>query len=169
VLTVFKDGTYGCSVENGKMYITLLNGSVYCAHPVAELPIIDEERFNYYLDTGRHEFSFRLGVCKEDELERRATEFIQKPYALNAYPHGKGEKQENSPVTVSDNNIVVTSFRMVAPDCYMLRLINNYKEGKSCDCRVLDKSLSLSFGKYEVKTLIYKNGELTESDSMLEL
>ena len=169
VFTVFKDGTYGCSVENGKMYITLLNGSVYCAHPVGELPIIDEERFNYYLDTGRHEFSFRIGVCNEEELERRATEFIQKPYALNAYPHGKGEKQENSPVTVSDNNVVVTSFRMVSPDCYMLRLINNYKEAAECVCSVFGQSINLSFGKYEVKTLIYANGELKESDSMLEL
>ena len=103
------------------------------------------------------------------DLERKATEFIQKPYALNAYPHGKGEKQENSPITVSDNNVVITAFRMVADDCYMIRLINNYKESAECECKVFDKTLPLSFEKYEVKTLIYKNGELTESDSMLAL
>ena len=60
VLAVFKDGTYGCSIENGKLYITLLNGSVYCAHPVDYLPIIDESRFNRYIDVGRHEYTFRL-------------------------------------------------------------------------------------------------------------
>ena len=169
VLAVFKDGTYGCSVENGKLYLTLLNGSVYCAHPVGNLPIIDEERFNYYLDTGRHEFSFRLALCKENELERMATEFIQKPYTLNAYPHGKGEKKEHSPIELSDNNVTLAAFRMIADGSYMIRLINNYKEGAECECRVFDKTLSLSFGRYEVKTLIYKGGELKESDSMLAL
>ena len=46
-------------------------------------------------------------------------------------------------------------------------MINNYKEGAECTCTVFDKTMNLSFGKYEVKTLLYKNGELKEHDSML--
>ena len=169
VLAVFKDGTYGCSVEDGKLYISLLNGSVYCAHPVDQLPIIDEERFNYYIDLGRHEFTFRLEVCKESELEKKAAAFTQKPYALNFYPHGNGTKKEESPVTISNANVSLSALRKVKEDTYMVRLINNYKEAAECVCSVFGQSINLSFGKYEVKTLIYANGELKESDSMLEL
>jgi alpha-mannosidase len=169
VLAVFKDGTYGCSIEDGKLYITLLNGSVYCAHPIGDLPIIDENRFNYYTDLGRHEFTFRLEVCKEEELERKATSFTQKPYALNFYPHGNGEKKEQSSITLSNDNIALSSFRKVALNAYMVRLNNNSKDKKACVCTVFGKSIELFFKEYEVKTLIYRNNELIESDSMLVL
>jgi len=169
VFAVFKDGTYGCSMEDGKLYITLLNGSVYCAHPIGERPIIDEERFNYYIDLGRHEFSFRIEVCREEELEKKAAAFTQKPYALNFYPHGTGTKKETSPITLSEEDIALSSFRKTAFNAYMVRLNNNSKCEKTCVCTVFDKSIALHFGKYEVKTLLYKNGELIESASMLDL
>ncbi len=169
VLTLFKDGTYGCSIEDGKLYIDLLNGSVYCAHPVDQLPIIDEERFNYYIDLGRHTFTFRLQVCKEEELEKKATAFTQKPYALNFYPHGNGTKKETSPIVLSNENITLSTLRKVDVDTYMVRLINNFSAPAETTCTVFDKTMNLSFGKYEVKTLLYKNGELKEHDSMLNL
>ena len=169
VLAVFKDGTYGCSVEDGKLYLNLLNGSVYCAHPVGDLPIIDETRFNRYIDLGRHEYTFRLEVCKESELEKKATAFTQKPYALNFYPHGNGVKKEVSPVRISAQDISLSAFRKVGVNTYMVRLVNNNKDGVVCDCTVFDKSISLSFGKYEVKTLLYENGDLREHASMLTL
>ena len=167
VLALFKDATYGCSIEDGKLYIDLLNGSVYCAHPVDQLPIIDEDRFNYYIDLGRHTFTFRLQVCKEEELEKKATAFTQKPYALNFYPHGNGTKKETSPITLSNENITLSTLRKVSADTYMVRLINNFSQAAECTCTVFDKTMNLSFGKYEVKTLLYKDGELKEHDSML--
>ena len=169
VLSVLKNGTYGCSMEEGKMYISLLNGSVYCAHPVGDLPILDEKRFQRYIDLGRHEFNFRLEVCKEDELEYKSASFNQPAYALNFYPHGKGEKKETSPIEISDKTISLSAFRQTTKDRYMIRLINNVNAAKSCICKVFGKALDLSFGKYEVKTLLYENGALTESDSMLDL
>ena len=70
---------------------------------------------------------------------------------------------------ISAENISLSALRKVDVDTYMVRLINNYKEGVECVCSVFDKEISLSFGKYEVKTLLYKNGELIEHDSMLNL
>ena len=169
ILSVFKDGTYGCSIENGKLYINLLNGSVYCAHPVGNLPIIDDKRFNKYIDLGRHEFRMRLDICDEDMLESLSQAFIQTPYALNFYPHGNGTKKETAPVVISDDSVTLSCFRMTDEDTYMIRLINNSNEKKSCDCSVMGKSISLDFGVYEVKTLILKNGELREQYSMLAI
>ena len=164
---MFKSGSYGCSVENGKLYLTLLNGSVYCAHPVGDLPILPDEKYYDYIDLGVHEFSFRIAICDRGELERMATEFCQKPYTLNVYPHGNGTYLKDSPVVLSDNDIVLSSFRKMDADTYMVRLFNNLDSARDCTCTVMGTTLSLHFGKYEVKTLLYQNGTLCEHDSML--
>lgn len=169
LLTVFKNGTYGCSYENDKLYLDLLNGSVYCAHPVGDLPIVDHQRFNRYIDLGRHEFSFRLELCDLNDVERKAATFTQKPYALNFYPHGTGERHETPAVTLSDETVALSCFRKTDAETYMVRLFNGVDGDKTCTCTVFDKSLDLSFGKFEVKTLLYRNGELTEQRSMLDL
>ena len=169
LLTVFKNGTYGCSYENDKLYLDLLNGSVYCAHPIGDRPIMDTERFQHYIDLGRHEFSFRLELCDLKDVERKAAAFTQKPYALNFYPHGTGERHETPAVTLSDETIALSCFRKVDPDTYMVRLFNGINGDKTCTCTVFGKSIDLSFGKYEVKTLLYRKGELTEQRSMLAL
>ena len=130
---------------------------------------MDHERHNPYLEVGRHTFHFRLAVCNEGELERLAIEFMQKPYALNFYPHGEGKKEVECPVEISDKDIALSCFRQLADGSYMVRLMNNLKSERGCICRVLDRTLSLTFGKYEAKTLLYKDGELKELDSLLAL
>ena len=169
VLAILKDGTYGCSIEDGKLYINLLNASVYCAHPVGELRIIDPDEYNRYIELGRHEFKLRLMVCDREALEREALNFTQKPYALNFYPHGEGKVHENAPVEISDDKITLSCFRKSDDETFMIRLFNNFDADKKCSCRVFDKSVDLKFGKYEVKTLLYKSGKLYESDSMLDI
>ncbi len=169
VLTIFKNGTYGCSLEDGVLYLDLLNGSVYCAHPVGDLPIIDDQRFNRYIDLGRHEFTFRLELCDETALDVKATAFNQKPYALNFYPHGEGKKKETAAVTLSDQTITLSCFRKVDANTYMIRLFNNTMDSRGCECHVFGQSLALTFGKYEVKTLLYRDGVLSEHDVMLVL
>ena len=169
VLAIFKNGTYGCSIEDGKLYINLLNGSVYCAHPVDVLPIIDPDEFNRYIDLGRHEFKLRLMVCDKEQLEYEAQKFVQPPYALNFYPHGEGKVHETAPITLSDDIITLSCFRKTAEDSFMIRLFNNTAGARNCDVTVFGKGISLVFGKYEVKTLLMKNGELYESDSMLDI
>ena len=127
------------------------------------------QRFNRYIDVGRHEFSFRLEVCKETELEKKATAFTQKTYALNFYPHGKGEKKEESLVTLSNENITLSAFRKVLSNTYMVSLVNNFRDEAECVCTVFAKSVKMSFGQYEVKTLLYKDSDLKEQSSMLIL
>ena len=169
VLSILKDGTYGCSIQNGKLYLDLLNGSVYCAHPVGELPIIDPEEFNRYIDLGRHEFKLRLTVCDREQLEREAVKFTQPSYALNFYPHGEGKTHEKAPVVLSDDTVTLSCFRKTAEDTFMIRLFNNTADARACDVAVFGEKIGLEFGKYEVKTLLFQNRTLFEHDSMLDL
>ena len=108
-------------------------------------------------------------VCDREALEREALNFTQKPYALNFYPHGEGKAHENAPVEISDDKITLSCFRKSDDETFMIRLFNNFDADKKCSCRVFDKSVDLEFGKYEVKTLLYKSGKLYESDSMLDI
>ncbi|MBQ9481585.1 MAG: hypothetical protein IJU84_05440, partial [Clostridia bacterium] len=165
-LAVLKTGCYGCSVEKGKLYINILNGSVYCAHPVNEFPVIDEKRFNRYVETGRHEHSFRLYVGNENSLDAAAEEFVNEPYALNVYPHGNGRKLIENPVALSDKEITLSVFRRGGKG-YTIRLYNGAPAEKEVICRVGESELKLRFGKYEVKTLVYDNERLTERSEMI--
>ena len=169
VFAVYSQYLGGCSVENVVLYVTLFNGSVYCAHPIGDLPIVDDKRCNDYLEKGRHSFKFRLGIDKRDELEKNAVEFTQIPYVLNAYPHGEGKKERASFVALSNEKVVMTSLRMVEPNVYAIRLINNHFEAADCICRVADKEIALKFGRYEVKTLYFDGKELVEKEEMLYL
>ena len=159
----------GCSVENNVMYVTLFNGSVYCAHPIGNLPIVDDKRCNDYMEKGRHYFEFRLLAAPRQGLEKAAVEFTQKIYALNGYPHGNGRAEREAVVSLENTNVLLSSLRLVADGVYAIRLFNNYDKPTECACKIFGKSATLSFGKYEAKTMLYKDGELVESDSMLYL
>ena len=167
VLTVYANYIGGCSVENGTLYLTLFNGSVYCAHPIDDLPIVDDKRCNDYMEKGRHSFSFRFSLDKRNVLEKNATEFTQKIYALNGYPHGKGKMERNAIVSLSNEDIVVFSLRMISEDVYAIRLVNNCNQETTCVCRAFGTEIALAFGSYEVKTLFYQDGRLKESGEML--
>jgi len=163
-VSIFKNGAYGCSVEDDKLYVNVFNGSVYCSHPVEDLPIIDEKRFNRYIETGKHEYSFRLFVGQENELNNAAEEFVNEPYTLNVYPHGKGQNLIANPVEISDKEITLSVFRYIDDNTYMIRLYNGCKSAKNCTCKVGKSELKLEFAHYEFKTLIYKNGKLIEME-----
>ena len=167
VLAIYANYLGGCSVEKGILYITLFNGSVYCAHPIGNLPIVDDKRCNDCLEKGRHNFKLRLCVDKREELEKKAVEFTQKPYLLNGYPHGKGKSERESLISLSNENIVVTSLRMIKENVLAVRLINNNAADAVCNCKILGKQISLNFGAYEVKTLYFDGESLVEKEEMI--
>jgi alpha-mannosidase len=169
VLSLYANYLGGCSIEQGVLYVTLFNGSVYCAHPIDDLPIVDDQRCNDFLEVGRHSFSFRLALDKRESLEKNAIEFTQKPYVLNGYPHGTGKTEREGLVTLSNTNIALASLRKVGESVWAVRLFNNTAQGADCICRAFGKEITLSFGKYEVKTLYYDGSLLKEDESMILL
>lgn len=169
VLGVYANYIGGCSIENGILYLTMFNGSVYCAHPIDDLPIVDDKRCNDYMEKGRHAFSFRLSLDKRSNLEKNATEFTQKPYVLNGYPHGIGRKESGSIIALSNENIVLSSLRMVGEGIYEIRLVNNFNTKSCCILRVFEIEEELFFDSYEAKTMFYKEGRLKEQGFMLDL
>lgn len=52
-------------------------------------------------------------------------------------------------------------------DTYIIRLLNNTPEAKSTEFSLCGAKIALEFVPYEVKTLLLKNGTLTESKELL--
>ncbi len=160
---------YGSHFENGCLYMSLSRGVTYCAHPIGERELIPSDRFTKKIDQGEHNYSFRLTVTDRNQLERKAQEFINQPYALNIFPIPK-ENNENVPLDISLGGDIIsmpTVKKMYGRDAIIFRLLNNTENSVDSYIKVNGTKLSLSFGKYEAKTVVYENGTLTESYEMI--
>lgn len=162
-LALFNRGTYGSSWKDGVISISLLRSATYCAHPINERPIIPEDRFTKKIDMGERNFIFRLTTAPEKALERLAAEFNMPPYACNVFPVDTDISAPEFTLNISDPDIVLIAMKKSAERSgYVLRLMNNYKEECKVTVNCCDTDIALSFGKYEVKTVLYDGGKLTE-------
>ena len=168
-LALLNRGVYGNHYEDGSLYTSLVRGVTYCAHPIAERQLLPTDRFTKKIDQGENRYSFRLTVAGRNQLERRATEFTQKPYALNIFPIPTEMKNFDSlNIRIGGDVIAMPTVKKAyGKDAIIIRLLNNTPDGVKSYVEVNGQHLPLSFGKYEVKTVVYENGELTESYELL--
>lgn len=160
VLALYNNCTYGFSAQGSDLYATLLRGAAYCAHPIEDRALIDENRFTPAIEQGRHSFSFRLSYDSREELENNAQAFVNPPYSLNFFPHGSGDLPR--PVLEIDNNAISLSAFYKETERYVLRLVNNNETAQNTIVFLCGKKHPVSFGKFEVKTFLYDGKNLTQ-------
>lgn len=159
-LIIYNDGISSFSCENNDLYLTLLNGSMYCAHPIGSRPLMFYPGYLKSIEQGKHIFNFRISYDNTFELENKAQEFLLKPYALNFYPHGKGM---NFQTPVRLYNKAISLIAMYYEDGgYVLRLFNNNESQEKTIIEIKNIKKEVLFNKYEVKTLYLKNLILSE-------
>ncbi|MBQ9801958.1 MAG: alpha-mannosidase [Clostridia bacterium] len=163
-LVLMNQGVYGSHYENGALYMSLVRGVTYCAHPIADRALIPTDRYTKKADQGLHRFSFRLGVTRTDLVERETALFVQKPYALNIFPTEEEPTLEKPfDVTLSDESVtVVTVKKADGREGLIFRLLNNTAHDVQTALSVNGACLPLHFGRYEVKTVLFENGALLE-------
>ena len=167
-LTLINNGTYGSHFENNALYISLVRGVTYCAHPINDRQLIPSDRFTKKIDQGENSFSFRLTVTDTNKLERKTQEFTQKPYALNLFPVPSSKKEKEFSLKLNDDTIsLVTMKKADDKNATVFRLLNNSNDCVKTSISVNSLSLKLNFGKYEVKTVVYENGELREEKKLI--
>jgi len=167
-LALFNCGTYGSSFENGTVSMSLVRGASYCAHPIGSRPIIPSDRFVKKIDMGERTFRFRLTAAPEASLERLAMEYNMPPYACNVFPVESDKPARDFSLTVDDRDItLVTMKKRDRGDSYLIRLFNGCAESKKTGLTVCGTSLTLDFGRYEVKTIEYSDGSLTERNQLI--
>ena len=126
------------------------------------------DRFIKKIDQGENIYSFRLGVVERDKLERATQEFTQKPYALNIFPTKATMDKKTFDVTMEDDTVaLVTMKKADGRNAIIFRLHNNTENTVETALCAEGKRLPLRFGKYEVKTVLYENGALMESELLL--
>lgn len=167
-LALLNSGVYGSHFENGALYMSLVRGVTYCAHPIGERELIPSDRFTKKIDQGENNYSFRLTVSKLEHLERRGAEFTQKPIALNIFPVPSKANAKKLDIKIGGDVVAMPALKKAYQgEIIIFRLINNSSEAEESYLEVNGAHLDLSFGKFEVKTIIYENGTLRESYEML--
>ncbi len=167
-LALINNGTYGSHFENDALYVSLVRGVTYCAHPICDRQLIPNDRFTKKIDHGENSFSFRLTVTDTNKLERKAQEFTQKPYAINLFPVPSSNKEKDYSVSLGDDQIsLVTMKKADGKNATIIRLLNNSNEEIRTSISVNSTTLPLQFTKYEVKTVVYENGELREEEMLI--
>jgi len=168
-IALLNKGVYGSHYENGSLYMSLVRGVTYCAHPIGQRELVPLDRFTKKIDQGENSYSFRLSATKRKYLERRAQEFNEKPYGLNIFPIPTeigGNKSFD--VAVGGDTVTVDTIKKGhGRDNVIFRLVNNTPNSTESYISVNGHTLPLSFGKYEVKTVVYEDGTLTEHYEML--
>ena len=168
--TLLNNCLYGSHFENGALYLSLCRGVSYCAHPIPGREIIPTDRFIKKIDQGESAYSFRLGVFDRDDLENAAQRFNHKPYTLNTFPTGSAHPPIK-PFSIALGNDAISLVTLKGADgetdAFILRLFNNTPDQRDAELALCNATLPLCYGPYEVKTVIYKNGTLTEADGLL--
>ena len=148
--------------------MTLVRGTTYCAHPVLDREIIPTDRFTQKADQGEHDYFFRLTVAHENELERKASEFNRKPYAVNVFPTGTKRQEKNFSFVVTNKDISLVTFKKSEEKSgYILRFINNSKSPAKTKVDFCEKEIECEFGVYEVKTYLFDGEKITEEREMI--
>ena len=159
---------YGSHFENNTLYMSLVRGVTYCAHPIGERPLLPSDRFTKKIDQGESVFSFRLTVTDRASLERRAQAFTQKPYALNLFPIPREDCHAEPFAVWLDGDVSCTAIKKAdGRDAILFRLFNNNDTPAPSALEVNGVRLALHFGKYEVKTVLWENGALCEVAEMI--
>ena len=162
-LTIANDGTFSAVGDETGAFMTLYNGSMYCAHKIGDRPLIDYTRFIAPIEIGWHTFNYRIGYVEEGKEETFATTFNQKQYALVFFPHGNGrEKVEKWNIPT---DITLVALRKVKTG-KEVRLFNNSNQEKSIKALIDGVSVDITFGKYQVKTLFVSGGKVEECQAI---
>ena len=167
-LALLNCGTYGSTCLDGMISMSLQRGVSYCAHPINDRPIIPQNKFVKKVDMGERNYSFRLTTAPIRSLERLAVEFNMPSYACNVFPVDTGHTVTELRLEIQNKDIVLVTMKK-AQECegYVLRLLNNSAQPAETVVECGGTSISLAFGRYEVKTIIYANQQLTEQNRLM--
>ncbi len=164
---IFNKSIYGSSYKKGKIMLSMLRSPVYCAHPIGDKPIIREDRFIPRMDQGETDYSFRMAVLNENELETKSLEFVQNPYALNFYPSNDIEKDTIKNCVVSNKTVALSVFKKADNfNGYIIRLFNNSNDKTETTISIGSDKAKLKLKKYEVVTVCYYKNKFVRKNIM---
>ena len=159
-------GIHSVNKKGKNIYLTLLNGAMYCAHPLAKGTSVVPDRTRYlsYIETGTHEFHFRVGINRLEECEKLSQQFNEKIYAVSFFPHGDGTKVTKNIIELSNQNVVITALKRRENGQFIIRLYNGTDKQTKTLLRIKGCEKDIVFGKFEFKTFVFNGTSIVESE-----
>ena len=164
---------YAFRNEEEGIFVTLVRGAAYSAHPIRDRRITPGDRYTARMDQGEQNYSFRILFGARDKIEENieaeAAVFNEEPFALNVFPSGDTGVKSGRALEISDRRIVVCALKQTCDGTYVARLQNNSANNRKITlvCPPLHIKSEVSFGAFEVKTLIFTEGRMNESAEMI--
>ncbi len=156
IFSVINDCLYAGKVEDGYIHLTLLRGSGYCYHPIADLQLYPQDRYLPRIDGGRYAFNFRIMRGKVNDIYREAELFNQPPYAVNVFP--TGDKNKNYASVWLSGNVVLTNCHYNEKGEYIARIYNPSENTESFRLQVGEVCVEGTANKGEVVSVVVKDG-----------
>ena len=169
--TAVNGGSYGSSIEDGVIGLTLLHSAGYSAADFDEKKTLHEVRHTVRMEQGERKFAFRFEAGKADLLDnvdRTAQAYNEEPYVLALNASGAGEKKAPA-ILVDQANVLVSAWKKAENgEGYTLRLYES--TGKDTTAVVelpfAGVACPVSLKGFEIKTLHYdeQTKQLAEAD-----
>ena len=159
-----RSGIHSASKKGKNLYLTLLNGASYCAHPTWDyLPLTPKGRYDAGIEQGCHDFSIRVGVNRLDECEKISKEFNEPIYGTLFFPHGHEMPQSNI-IALSNPKIALSALKRRNNGTYLIRLYNGSFNSDSTTLTIKGVKKEIHFKKFEFKTFVFDGSSIIESD-----
>ena len=171
-LTCINDGVYGSDFLEGELRLSLLRSAAYSGHPIADRPIVLQDRYTPRIDQGERLFRFWFNAGPvEDRLariDREALAWNERPMALSFYPPGTGAVPE-APILIDDDVVQLSAIKLAEDgDDLVVRLFEPTGHARTAHVRfpVLGADVAVDFGPFEIKTfrLNAKTRQVVEVD-----
>ncbi|MCX5759101.1 MAG: glycosyl hydrolase-related protein [Candidatus Hydrogenedentes bacterium] len=166
-LTCINAGTYGSDFANGELRISLLRGPAYAAHPIADRPLVRQDRYSPRIDQGERLFKFWFNTGGKAErmesVDREALVLNERPFALSFNPSGTGEAPKPM-VLIEDEVVQLTALKQAEQsEDYILRLFEPTGTARTFKLTfpALDFTQEIKLGPFEIKTFKLNPGART--------
>ena len=167
-LTLINDGVYGASSDGKAVYQTLIQSCGYAAHPMEGRQHVPEGRYIQSSDHIRTEYRFwargghpagRFAAVSGEALCRQ-----QPPMILAAFS-GSCRDSQRSMWEVSNPAVLLLAAKQAESGSgTAFRLFNATGDAQQALFRAGSETAALEFGPYELKTILWRDGALSESD-----
>lgn len=155
-LTIINDGIYGSDFCYGEARLSLLRSPAYSGHPIADRPIVPQDRYSPRIDQGERLYHFWLNGGSVPErlaaVDREALTHNEKPMALSFFPVG-GDTEPKPFLTVSGDVVQLTALKQAeAGQGLVVRLFNPTAQGQTATVTLPGTSKTVDLHPFEVVT-----------------
>lgn len=168
--SVFNDGIYGSSAEDGQLKLTLVRSASYTAHPLGpDRPVMPRDRFMPYIDQGERTYNFKITAGSFPEIienaGKHALAYNEKPAVLSFYPCGEGKRPLPGAV-IHGRGIEMSALKHAEKEenTYIMRLFNPSDKDIETDINLPALNIQSKFKipSYQFVTYKIENEEIYE-------